>query len=216
MKAQSDYVRLVLVAALVFLAPCLWAQDGLKGALSRAEIAEPFAGTLAVADLDGDKKPDGAVLFDFAGLHSGSRRIQLHFSDRPDTEFAFESMEQALTLTAWDIDNDGDTDLVVEEFFTHKPLHVWINEGHGDFREGRVSDLPSVDLRPRQNLQAPSKPAGGLVLCLPSQRGFEIAILTVPQLGRPTLGSRRHVISPHSWSLSHAQALNSSRAPPLS
>lgn len=210
---MSRHIKLV-VAALVFLAPCLWAQDGVKGALSQAEIAL-FERTLAVADLDGDKKPDGAVLLGLAGLHGRSRTIQVHFSDRPNLELSLESVEQALTLTAWDIDDDGDTDLVIEDSFTHKPLHVWINEGHGDFHEARVSDFPALGLQTRNKLESPSKPADDLPLWLPSQRGFEIAILTVPQLGRPPSRAESRVVSQYWWLSVHADTPNASRAPPF-
>lgn len=216
MNRSSHQVQLVVIAALIFLTPCLWAQDGVKGALSQAELLEPFGRTLAVADIDGDEKPDGALLLGYGRLLSGNFEIQLHFSDRPDTKLTFESVEQALSVTAWDIDHDGDIDLVVEESFTHKPLRVWINEGHGDFHEQRVQDFPSDTLRIHENLQSPPRLADGLVVCLPSQRGLKIAILTVLQLGRPPSRPTNQVVSPDSSFSSQTHPPNSSRAPPLS
>ena len=69
MKTRSFAFKIV-VTAVALMASSLWAQDGLKGALAQVSFTDPvtfgtpFSQTLAAADLDGDNKPDGAVLID--------------------------------------------------------------------------------------------------------------------------------------------------------
>ena len=215
MNGSSISVRLIFAISLALLAPRLWAQDGLKGALSQANVAA-FGSTLAIADFDNDNKPDGAVLMASGWPQPRSNfRIDLHFTGRDNAELAFESSERALTVTARDVDHDGDIDVIVEEAFTHRPLHVWINEGHGDFREGRVQDFPSLALQSDQHIESPPNQTDGLALCLPPQRGFEIAVLTTPLLSRPPSTDKSVSISTDSSFTSCTRAANSSRAPPL-
>jgi hypothetical protein len=45
MKVRSVCVKLVVAAFLALMAPGLWAQDGLEGALSRANLASPLTGS---------------------------------------------------------------------------------------------------------------------------------------------------------------------------
>lgn len=216
MKARSIFGRLVLAALFVVLAPFVRAQDGAQGALSRLSFTAPLDGTLAIADLDGDHKPDGAILLKSNWL--GPRHnlsIQLHFTDRPNTELTFESNSQALTVRAWDIDQDGDIDLVVEETFSHKPISVWINEGHGDFHEGRIQDYPSLATTGSTQIQAPPDQQDHPALSLSSQRGFEKTVLTNALLARPPSNNNSLLFLITSGVASHPDAPNSSRAPPL-
>jgi hypothetical protein len=217
MKARSICVRLICATALVVAAPLVRAQDGAQGALSQFRFSGPFQRTLVVADLDDDRKPDGAILLPgaWAGAHSNFR-IQLHFTDRPNTELTFESSQQALTLSAWDIDNDGDIDLLVEETYSHKLVHVWINEGHGEFHEGRVEDFSAPSLAGREGLQPFSNQGDCQALCLPVERSFETGILTAPQFGRPPSEDWSQVWQPVSFADSRIRIPSSSRAPPLS
>lgn len=208
---------LFAVAFLLWLAPVLAAQDGLKGALSHANLGMPLGNNLAVADLDGDNLADGAILLSAEPVGASSRiKIELHFTGRPNTEFTFESNGRALTVRAWDIDHDGDNDLVVEDAFTHKPVRVWINEGHGDFHEGNVQDYPSLLLSDGRQLRLPSNQPDGLPLWLPPQRRFDLSVLTVQALGRPPSRSTRLPAAIDLFVQSRKHASQSSRAPPFS
>jgi hypothetical protein len=208
--------KLLLAAALVCMAPFLSAQDGLKGALFQANFGTPVGYHLAAADLDGDDQADGAILLDskWIGDHNNIK-IQLHFTGRPNTELSLESTGQALTVRASDIDRDGDNDLVVEDAFTHKPLHVWINEGHGDFHEGNIQDYPSLALEADKQLQSPCNQPDCVLFWVPPQRGFEVSMITVHLLGRPPSTGKSLDPSISSSLMSRIRASRSSRAPPL-
>lgn len=208
--------RLLFVAFVALAAPCLWAQDGVKGAFAQAGFTSRFEHSLAVADLDGDNQPDGAVLLKSGWPgDSGIVKIQLHLTNHANSEIAFRSSEAMLSVAAWDIDNDGATDLVVEEALTHKPLHVWINDGKGDFHEGRVQDFPSLTPGTHDHLQSPNQ-TYCLALSLPLQRGIEVPTLAAGALARPPSTSNWKVIPVVSISSSRVHGLNSSRAPPVS
>jgi len=209
--------RLIVYISLALVAPCSRAQDGFKGALSQTNFTAPLGCSLAVADLDGDNQLDGAVLFPSGWPGASSNfKIQLHFTSHRNLEFAFHSTEIALALASWDIDNDGDNDLVVEEALTHKPLHVWINDGNGEFHEGRIQDYPSLAQGTQEHLRSPASQPYALALCLPPQRGFEITNWTADLLARPPSRNSLNTTSVASSIKSRTLELNSSRAPPLS
>lgn len=218
MCARLFHRILLCAVAVVCLAPFLSAQDGLKEALSQANFTTPLGHTLAVADLDGDDKADGAILLDSRWTGAGAKssiKIQLYFTGRPNAELSFESAGHALTVRAWDIDHDGDIDLVIEDAFTHRPLGVWINEGHGDFHEGRLQDYPSIALDADNQLQSPYNRPDSLPLWVPSQRGFEVSMITVHRLGSPPCIGKSPALATISPVVSRARASHPSRAPPL-
>jgi hypothetical protein len=221
MKARSLALKIV-VAALALTAGSLCAQDGFQGALVRVNLAAPlnfgtqFSRTLAAADFDGDKKPDGAILVDCGWLwpQSGSRKIELHFTGRGNTVLTFESNEATLAISALDVNGDGATDIVVEQQFTHKRLHVWLNDGRGGFRKVRSEDFPSSEDGNCQGLGPPPERADGPTLCLPPQRGPEIAILTACLSQSCTAFAREHALPFVTPRRLRAVAPNPPRAPP--
>lgn len=218
MKGRSLKAKLVLATSLALIAPCLWAQDGLEGALARANLAAPFGGTLAVADLDSDNKADGAVLLDSGRLHCQVTRfrIELHLSARRDTHLTFESTEVAQAVAARDIDEDGDTDVIVGQPFTQQLLRVWLNDGRGGFRKGRFEEFPPASAPTRERLKSHLVPRDRPALRLPPQRGFQIVMVTAGHLpGRRPSTGQFEVLPIASALASGAFAQDASRSPPL-
>lgn len=176
MKPRSFTGGLLLAASLALTAAGLRAQDGLEGALPRANPSAPQVGSpLAVADFDNDKKADGAVIVgpDWTPGHRDIH-IEVYLSGRQNTALTFESSEAVHSVSARDIDNDGDADLVVEEPFTAHRLHVWLNDGKGGFQKGRVEDFPSPPPA-QERLRTPSNPFDLAVTVLPPHRSSEVA-----------------------------------------
>lgn len=162
MKARSVSVVLVLFSGLTLALPRLRAQDGVAGALLRTRYESPlsFSAALgdgfAVADFDNDSKLDGAVLL--SSIRDENRfRIELHLTGSPDTVLWFESRETELQISAQDINHDGATDVIVEQPLTHKRVLVWLNDGHGRFRRGRVQDFGSAEVPNGGRLQTPAQ-----------------------------------------------------------
>jgi len=181
MKLRSLIFPIFLIS-LFLMAPVLWAQDGLEGAVSKVGhgpslLPNSFEHRFVAADFDNDQKPDGAVLLD-AGNLNGQKlfRIELHVTAGENNELTFESNETALTLSALDVNQDGAPDIIVEQAFTHKRLQVWLNDGHGLFHKVRGEDFPSA---PASSCQwgSPLHWQVDLSLTLPSKLGSDHEVL---------------------------------------
>ena len=208
---------------LLVVVPVLRAQDGVQGALAKfnrtSALVEPLTGlhgpTLAVADLDGDGKPDGAILLasdDLRGL--GNFDVELHFTHHSNTDIRFQSADPAITVEALDIDHDGDIDLIIEQSLTRKRLQVWINDGHGNFEKGRMEDFPSAVAPTRDQIRL-SEHLDYPAVSLPTQRGFETMLMACHIAGRPPSESDLATSSTTLFRPDHAASLTHSRAPPL-
>ncbi len=201
MKLRS-FVSGILLFALVLLTPALLAQDGMRGAFSRDEVSpvllrNPFGQNLIAADFDSDLKPDGAVLLE-GGQLDGERafRIELHVTSGIDHQLTFASAETALSISAGDVNQDGTPDLVVEQAFTRQRLHVWLNDGHGLFREIGNGEYP-FQLPASTHCQGWTAGPDCVVLSLTARPGTESAALKSARIsveGNPARGNSRPVV----------------------
>jgi hypothetical protein len=171
-----------------------------------------------VADFDNDHKPDGAVLLNSVPFHSrNSFRIEVHLSASNNAELAFESSESALSITAWDINKDGATDVILEQPLTHRRLYVWLGDGRGGFHKGRIEDFPSAPASTGQEATAPILRTDYPILSFPPQRGFESTLLKTSHIsGRPPSTEQFETAPLNASRSSRVIAHLSSRAPPLS
>lgn len=215
--------RNLAFATVLLVAPVLRAQDGVQGALASIRATTPLAQsftslqgpTLAIADFDGDNKPDGAILLEADRLRGqGNFKIELHLTEHDNADIKFQSAEPELTVEALDIDHDGDIDLVIEQSVTRKRLQVWINDGHGNFEKVRIEDFPSPvptrqQLSSWQRLDYP-------VISLPSQRGFETMLMASHIAGRPPSDNQVAPSSKNLFGNDRGFSLTPSRGPPLS
>jgi hypothetical protein len=217
-------LQLLVVATLCLVASSAYAQDGFEGAFAR-QSRDPlrtnlaaFSQTLATADFDNDHRPDGAVLLDSGPFHSGnSFRIELHLSASVDSDLTFESTEKALSIAARDVNQDGSPDVIVEQALTHRRLYVWLNDGHGGFRKGRVEDFPSNEDPASTQARIPLSPADPPVISLPSQDRYETTVLKTNHIsGRPPSAADFHVAASDSPHRTQPVAHLASRAPPQS
>jgi len=214
--------RLSIVGFVLFLllpVANLRAQDGIAGALFQ-EVNTPtpifnLKTHLVAADFDNDQKPDGAILRE-AGLREGKRafRIEFHLSAADNYAITFSTLETALSISALDVDRDGAPDIVIEKAFTHQRIQIYLNDGHGAFREAKTDDYPPSD-RPGNIWRSPfdlSVP----VLGLPATRSFEIADLRVLELLDQTSLERPNFRSEMLLHDSGARAATAIRGPPSS
>ena len=216
-------VNFVLAALVLAAAPVLRAQDGAQGALAQAShtallgqrLTRISGPVLTIADFDGDSKEDGAVVLENgAFVAPGSFQIDLHFTGRSNANIAFQSPESDITVAAFDIDHDGDIDIVVEQSLTHKRLLVWLNDGRGNFAKGRIEDFASAAVPTRDQIR-PSERLDCPAVSLPSQRGFETTLMSCHIAGRPPSHLELAVVSSESFQTSSPFSLATSRAPPL-
>jgi hypothetical protein len=218
MKVRSPFFRIILIA-LALAAPSVWAQDGLGGALSKlgrtpSLLQNSFGQRLISADFDNDQRPDGAVLLD-AGQLDGQKvfRIEFHVTAGKDHELTFASNETALAISALDVNQDGTPDIVVEQAFTHKRLHVWLNDGHGFFRKVRSEDFPSPTESPCQ-WRAPLGGQVDLALALPTKLGSDHAALILQALRFDSLSANWRVRPEAPFARLHTFDTRSPRGPP--
>jgi hypothetical protein len=134
-------------AALILCA--LW---GLSAACLASEALSPSALPLettpllwdqggVIADLDGDGRPDFAIVraegWDSKGLRY---RIELQLTTGVSpSSFSVSAEKGGLRIVPRDVDGDGDLDLVVTSAWSFTPVGVWINDGHGGFTQGDLT-----------------------------------------------------------------------------
>ena len=179
LQARQVVCKLVVAVSLALAAPHLRGEEGLERALRRTNLAAPFDTRLAIADFDNDAQPDVAVLMDSAPFGSPRAfRLELHLTAGVNSTLTFESAETAHTVSAWDVDNDQDTDVVVGRGFNQGGLYVWLNDGHGSFHKGRIEDFPAAANPPYDQVRQPRPDSNQPLLSRPPQRGSGAAILT--------------------------------------
>jgi len=117
----------------------------------------------AVADFDGDSRPDVAVTKTEARGSGYVYWIELDLStDRKGSSSQAQgnlpvviSSIFGLHLTPRDVDGDHDLDIVVTSGITSQAVAVWINDGKGGFEEGDLSAYPALTSLDDFTLSAP-------------------------------------------------------------
>jgi hypothetical protein len=105
--------------------------------------AAPFNWADAIADFDADGAPDIAIAD--RTTSSGSRyNIEVHLSRGWTQTVSFVSTEGALTIAAFDVDDDHDADLVVTPVLSREIVGIWVNDGAGHFDAGNSESFASV------------------------------------------------------------------------
>lgn len=94
-----------------------------------------FSGThFAIADFDGDWKPDLAVVETAAPRRAeGNYAIRLRLSAGAEVSFLISAPSGGLHVAAKDVNGDDLPDLVVSSAWTERIVAVLLNQGHGSF-----------------------------------------------------------------------------------
>ena len=132
-----------------------WALWALSSACRASEARTPPAAQLppppffcdqgcAIADLDGDGRPDLAIARTEGWGPSGFRyRIDLDLTSRAGlSSFSVSAQRGGLRIIPRDVDGDWDLDLVITTAWSFTPVGVWINDGHGGFIRGDPTAYP--------------------------------------------------------------------------
>jgi FG-GAP-like repeat len=175
----------------------------------------------AVADFDGDSRPDMAITkmqaqgsgyVYWLELDLSTSRADGSAQQPPAVPFVASSMF-GLHLTPRDVDGDQDLDIVVTIGFARQPVAVWINDGQGGFEEGDLAAYPTLTDREELSFAPQSHPEIARVLYDQSRRSW--FGLTLSGLLQPLVPSGRGPVpQPRSpLSLVPAHRL-SARAPP--
>jgi len=127
----------------------LWALWALSAACWESEARTPSVAQLpatpsfcdqgcAIADLDGDGRPDVAIARAEGWGPSGFQyRIDLDLTTRVGpSSFSVYAQRGGLRIIPRDVNGDWDLDLVITSAWSFTPVGVWINDGHGGFTRG--------------------------------------------------------------------------------
>jgi hypothetical protein len=133
----------------------LWALWALSVAGWGSEARTPSAAQLpttpsfcdqgcAIADLDGDGRPDLVIAKAEGWGPSGFQyRIDLDLTTRVGlSSFSVSAQRGGLRITPCDVNGDWDLDLVITSAWSFTPVGVWINDGHGGFTRGDPTAYP--------------------------------------------------------------------------
>jgi hypothetical protein len=124
----------------------LWALGPLAAACWASEAPTPSAVQLlptpsfcdqgcAIADLDGDGRPDFAVArAEGWGPNGFQYRIDLDLTTHVGlSSFSVSAQRGGLRIIPRDVNGDLDLDLIITSAWSFTPVGVWINDGHGGF-----------------------------------------------------------------------------------
>jgi hypothetical protein len=169
----------------------------------------------AAADFDGDMQPEIATLRPGSSTPDGHwHHVSIALSSGRPSTFSVASREALLHLFPRDVDEDGDTDLVLVRPLANEPIGVWLNEGSGQFHEGRIEEHRVGTFRiggPSITQSTRGHPPSGHWAPTRSWAALSQAVtgIAVPPVVEPVLSCWQEA---HFSSYSPASA---SRAPPL-
>jgi hypothetical protein len=116
--------------------------------------------TFAIADLDGDRRPD------FANIQAGQNKfgssdysIQIYFSEVGHQSIDLVAPVGGLLIEARDVDGDHSIDLVVSTAWRKQPVAIFLNDGHGTFSRAEAAAFPGAFSKCQTDLVSGSNPA---------------------------------------------------------
>jgi len=110
-------------------------------ALSRTKLPSRFA----IADFDGDSRPDLATV-EIGQIGTSRARYWIGFqlSSGPQQMIGVNAPVGGLNITSSDVDGDQSVDLIVTTAWLNQPVAVLLNDGHGNFTLANPSAFPAI------------------------------------------------------------------------
>jgi len=113
----------------------------------------------AIADLDGDRKPDMAsVEVEKQQSGSTSYAIRLRFAAGTDSYIGVRGPLGGLRVAVRDVNGDDTLDLVLTSVVNPRVIQVLLNDGHGNFSVAQPGEYPELKEQGTQFLRSPSGP----------------------------------------------------------
>ena len=98
--------------------------------------------SFAIADLDGDHRPDIASVQSGRGGSRGGYWVGLRLSDAGRHYVRLAGPSGGLRVEARDVNGDNAVDLVFATAWLGEPVAVLLNDGHGNFSQAKPSSFP--------------------------------------------------------------------------
>jgi hypothetical protein len=101
---------------------------------SSRTMSVPTAPHFAIADFDGDNQPDFATVhIGQNGRGEGRYSIGFQLSTGSRQSIVVAAPVGGLQITSRDVNGDNTLDVIVTTEWSHKPVAVLLNDGHGNF-----------------------------------------------------------------------------------
>ncbi|MHB8502585.1 MAG: FG-GAP repeat domain-containing protein [Candidatus Acidiferrales bacterium] len=105
-----------------------------------------FNSVFAIADFDGDRKPDLATVEIQNGNSSSATRYSIRFRMTAGAaqSFGVSAPAGGLQIVARDVNGDDALDLLVSTTWMHQQVAVLLNDGHGNFTLAKPGAFPAL------------------------------------------------------------------------
>jgi hypothetical protein len=105
----------------------------------------------AIADLDGDNRPDFASVQSSRGATSSTDNywVHLRLSASGKRYIRFAAPKGGLLIEARDVNGDNAVDLVFATAWLGRPVAILLNDGHGNFSQADPSAFPRAFTQPK-------------------------------------------------------------------
>lgn len=123
-----------------------WANAASKPARHSPSSSAGFNSTFAIADFDGDRKPDLATV-EIQKSSSASKTqysIRLQLAVGAAQIFGVTAPAGGLQIVAKDVNGDDALDVVVSTAWQHRQVAVLLNDGHGRFTLAETGAFPDA------------------------------------------------------------------------
>jgi hypothetical protein len=156
--AKVAWVSLSLLCLCVFA--MVFGRNVAEAAQGTSGGTSGFSPRFAIADFDGDRKPDLATVqvVREAALDS-FYSIRLQLSAGEESAIGIAGPQGGLELVARDVNGDDVIDLVVTTVMDSHFVAVLINDGHGKFTLAKPGAFPSIESDEGVRLVAAQEPA---------------------------------------------------------
>jgi hypothetical protein len=147
LESAKTHVRVVLALCFV-LGAAGWGNAANTAPPQPAGSSAGFNSTFAIADFDGDRKPDLATVEVQKGSFSGNSRysIRLQLTAGASQEFGVIAPVGGLQILVRDVNGDDALDVLVSTAWQHEQVAVLLNDGHGKFKLADPGAFPAAFL----------------------------------------------------------------------
>jgi hypothetical protein len=124
----------------------------------------PLGAQFVIADLDGDRKPDIALV-EMANPRSAKTNysIRLQFGVGTESTIGVNAPLGGLRVAARDVNGDDNVDLILTSNLDARFIEVLLNDGHGNFSVAAPDAYPGLANESHVFLNTPAGPVAGQI-----------------------------------------------------